>query len=86
MLALHSSLFKMGKTQKDILNLLLDYDIRGYDGGEHAFPLFLCFLKIELTFSFSERHPELNENYDVCDGGGEHAGDGRPLHREQAHG
>ena len=38
------------------------------------------------VFSFSEGHPELHEDYDVGDGGGEHAGDGRPLHREQAHG
>ena len=78
MLALHSSLFKMGKTQKDILNLLLDYDIKGF-----GFSLpFSCFY----VYFFSEGHPELNEDYDVGDGGGEHAGDGRPLHREQAHG
>ena len=38
------------------------------------------------TFSFSEGHPELDKDDDVGDGGGEHAGDGRPLHREQAHG
>ena len=44
---------------------------------------FPCFY---VYFFFSEGHPELNEDYDVCDGGGEHAGDGRPLHRKQAHG
>ena len=68
----------MGKIQKDILYWIMTLKVMAVENM--PFPSFVP------VFSFSEGHPELNEDYDVGDGGGEHAGDGRPLHREQAHG